>query len=343
MSTPLEDFIKKQIQHAGPMDVGQYMAIALGHPEHGYYMKQDPLGRDGDFTTAPEISQMFGEMLGIWAADAWLALRMPKKFALVECGPGRGTLMKDLMRAVKKVEGFHDAAEIHLIEISEALKEKQKANLAQYDPTWHKSFETVPTDMPLFVIGNEFLDALPFRQFVFKDGRWQERVVCVDDDALVFGMRAAGHFADKLPKRAELDDIYEISPVREVFIKNVAERLKVQHGAGIFIDYGYNEDGFGDTFQAVRGHEYVDVLSHVGDADLTSHVDFAALHRRVGKNHAQLTTQGDFLRSLGIVIRAEVLKKKATRDQSKALQRGLDRLINYSEMGELFKVLLISG
>lgn len=343
MSTPLEEFIKKQIQHAGPMDLGQYMSIALSHPQHGYYMKQDPLGWAGDFTTAPEISQMFGEMLGIWAADAWLALRMPKKFALVECGPGRGTLMKDLMRAVKRVEGFHDAADIHLIEISEVLKEKQEQNLGHFNPTWHKTFDTVPTDMPLFVIGNEFLDALPFRQFMFKDGRWQERVIGVQDDALVFGLRPAGPLADKLPKRASLDDIYEIAPVREVFIKNVAERLKTQHGAGIFIDYGYIQDGYGDTFQAVRGHEYVDVLSHVGDADLTNHVDFSALHRRVGKEHVQLTTQGDFLRTLGIVIRAEVLKKKAGREQAKELQKGLDRLINYSEMGELFKVLLISG
>lgn len=342
MSTPLEDFIKKQIQHSGPLDVGQFMNIALGHPQHGYYMKQDPLGWDGDFTTAPEISQMFGEMLGIWAADAWTALGAPSKFALVECGPGRGTLMKDLLRALKKVESFQTAAELHLVEISEALKERQEQSLGQYNPTWHKNLESVPDDMPLIVIGNEFLDALPFRQFIFEDGVWQERVVGIEDDEFVFGLRPAGPLSKKLPK-ADLGDIYEVSPAREVFIKNVADRLKAQKGAGIFIDYGYINDGFGDTFQAVRGHEYVDVLKQPGDADLTSHVDFSALYKRVGKEHVQLTTQGDFLRSLGIVIRAQVLKKKASQEQARELERGLQRLIDLNEMGDLFKVLLISG
>jgi NADH dehydrogenase [ubiquinone] 1 alpha subcomplex assembly factor 7 len=342
MSTPLEQFIKQQIQHSGPLDIGQYMGIALGHPEHGYYMKQDPLGWEGDFTTAPEISQMFGEILAVWAADAWLALRAPKKFALVECGPGRGTLMKDLLRAVRKVEGFLDAAEVHLVEMSEVLKEKQAQSLEGHSPVWHKTFETVPDDMPLIVIGNEFLDALPFRQFVFDSGVWKERVIAVEEDALVFGLRNAGPYAKKFPK-ADLDDVYEVSLTRESFVKTLSDRLSAQKGAAVLIDYGSIIGGFGDTFQAVRGHEYVDVLSHVGDADLTSHVDFSALSKRVGNAKVQLTTQGDFLRTLGIVIRAQVLKKKASKEQAKDLEQGLQRLIDYNEMGELFKVLLISG
>ncbi len=342
MSTPLEQFIKQQIEHSGPLDVGQYMGIALGHPEHGYYMKRDPLGWEGDFTTAPEISQMFGEILAVWAADAWLALRAPKKFALVECGPGRGTLLKDLLRAVRKVEGFLDAAEVHLVEMSDVLKEKQTQNLSDYSPVWHKTLESVPDDMPLIVIGNEFLDALPFRQFVFDGGVWKERVVGVEDDALVIGLRAAGPYAKNFPK-ADLDDVYEISPTRESFVKNLSDRLSAQKGAAVLIDYGSITGGFGDTFQAVRGHEFVDVLSTVGDADLTSHVDFAALSKRVGNAKVQLTTQGDFLRTLGIVIRAQVLKKKASREQAKDLEQGLQRLIDYNQMGELFKVLLISG
>jgi len=342
MSTPLEQFVKKQIQHSGPLEIGQFMNVALGHPEHGYYMKQDPLGWEGDFTTAPEISQLFGEMMGVWAADAWLALKTPKRFALLECGPGRGTLMADLLRAVKRVPGFLDGAEIHLMEISEHLKAKQQDALSQYEVTWHKTLETVPNDLPLFVIGNEFLDALPFRQFIFLNGVWKERVVALDGDDLVFGVKSAGPIAANFPV-ADLDDIYEVSPAREMFVKAITQRLKAQGGAAILVDYGSITGGFGDTFQAVRGHEHVDVLSHVGDADLTSHVDFSALKRCVGQSPVQLTTQGDFLRALGIVIRAEVLKKRASREQAKNLESGLQRLIDVNEMGELFKVMLISG
>ena len=303
------------------MSVGQFMSLALGHPEHGYYMKRDPFGRDGDFITAPEVSQLFGEMLGAWVADIWMQMGKPEKLALLECGPGRGTLMADIMRSTKRVEGFHDAVCVHLLEISPALKEKQGKALSVYKPQWHETLESVPNDMALIVIANEFLDALPFRQYVGES----ERMIALDGETLVF-----------VPEEG---DVVEDSPEREAFVKEVTMRLRAQGGAALFIDYGHVNTGEGDTFQAVKGHEYVDVFSDIGDADLTSHVDFAALAAGADINVGGPVTQGGFLKALGIETRAAMLKQKASVQQEEQIEKGLHRLIDSDQMGLLFKVI----
>ena len=324
MGTPLEEIIKDKIRTHGPMSVGQFMAIALGHPEYGYYMKQDPFGRSGDFVTAPEVSQLLGEMIGVWVADIWMQMDQPESFILLECGPGRGTLMADIMRATAGVGGFHAAARIHLLEMSPVLKAQQARALENFDVEWCDDLNHVPDDAPMIVVANEFLDALPFKQFA--DG--QERQVVLDGDELAFSHDG---------------DVNEVSPAREGFVQEIGLRLKEQDGAALFIDYGHSKFGAGDTFQAVKDHEFVDVFSCVGDADLTSHVDFEALSKGVKIPVHGPIEQGAFLEALGIDVRAQALMENASAEQVKDLEKGLHRLIHSDQMGSLFKVLAMSA
>ncbi len=320
--------LKDIIQKEGPIDVGRFMALALGHPEFGYYMTRDPFGRGGDFTTAPEISQMFGEMIGAWVADVWTQMGRPD-FVLLECGPGRGTLMADMMRATKNVPGFHEACSVHLMEISPVLKDKQAGVLADYKPMWHAGLESVPKDKPLIMIANEFLDALPVRQFVRDGGAWHERMVDFKDGTFVF-----------VPEQGE---IMEQSPACVDFIKDVSAHLQKTGGAALFIDYGYTS-GTGESLQAVKNHKYVPVLEDVGNADLTAHVDFAALKEVAGVKVLGPVEQGAFLRKLGIEARAEMLAQKAAPEQKVQLQNALQRLCDSGQMGSLFKVMgLVHG
>jgi len=343
MQSPLEAIIKKQIEQDGPMDIGQFMNVALGHPEHGYYMKQDPFGVGGDFTTAPEISQLFGEMIGFWVVDLWGQMGRPERLVLLECGPGRGTLMVDLLRATRKIPEFHEALSVHLLEMSPVLKQMQRVILGGYDVHWHEGLDSVPDDAPIIVVGNEFLDALPFRQLHRTLDGWAERVVVLKDNMLAFGLQKVPQsLLDRVPLSAKsaVGDVFEFSPARVGFVGGVAMRLKAQGGAALFIDYGHMFSGAGDSFQAVKGHEFVDVLSHVGDADLTSHVDFGVLKGEV-LNHAVLSglvTQGDFLSRLGVQQRAGVLLKQASGQQADAIEKGLHRLVDSDQMGTLFKV-----
>jgi len=325
MTNSLKDIIKNKILEDGPMTVGQFMGLALGHPEYGYYMKADPLGRGGDFTTAPEVSQLFGEMIGVWVADVWIQMGRPKEFILLECGPGRGTLMADMLRATKKVEGFHGALRVHLLEMSPALKEKQAETLSAYNPQWHEVLSDVPEGCPVIVIGNEFLDALPFQQFVKVDEGEVERMIALDGDEFIF-----------VPAEGE---IFEASVERDKFVRDVCRRLKNQGGAALFVDYGHMKSAAGDTFQAVKSHEYVDVLSDIGMADLTSHVDFEALGKAGDTVVCGPVTQGAFLSALGIEMRAAMLKQKASEQQAETIEKGLHRLIVSDQMGTLFKVI----
>ncbi|MGB0720092.1 MAG: class I SAM-dependent methyltransferase [Bdellovibrionales bacterium] len=347
----LSDIIKVDINRYGSLRIDEFMTLALAHADHGYYMKQDPFGRGGDFITAPEISQMFGEMIGAWAADAWLKLGAPNAFALVECGPGRGTLMADMLRATRGVAGFHDAAQVCLVEISPALREKQKEALQGYDIQWFSGFSDVPDYVPLIVIGNEFFDALPFRQAVYQGGEWLERVVVLDkNDNLTFSSSRdliAGSMDSAVkPRNDDVSegDIFEFAPEREAFMAALCTRLKAQNGAGLFIDYGHAQSATGDTFQAVYRHDYCDVFDHIGDADLTSHVDFGALSQVAGDaggNVEAIATQGDFLRRLGIDLRARALAAHAP-DKAPDIEKDLQRLIHPDQMGTLFKVMGVS-
>lgn len=335
-TAPLKDIIIQKIQTEGPLSVAEYMDLALAHPEHGYYRRaHDPLGAGGDFTTAPEISQMFGEVIGAWAADAWLRLGSPPRFTLCECGPGRGTLMADALRATRGVKGFHNAARVTLMEINPHLKALQKQALKQYDPRWIESLEVVAEGQPLVLIANEFLDALPTEQYVRDantvQGTWRQRRIGHD---LTHGL----YFIDS-------GEIHEDSPARVDFIRTVAQRLKKSTGAAVLIDYGYVQPTAGDTLQALAGHRRVDVLADPGQADLTTHVDFGALVAAVADCGTGINgplTQGEFLKTMGIEMRAAMLCKSATPAGIVEIHQALHRLIDPAEMGNLFKVLGIS-
>jgi NADH dehydrogenase [ubiquinone] 1 alpha subcomplex assembly factor 7 len=319
---PFETRLKEMIVEGGPMDVGTFMTLAIGH----YYSTRDPFGVKGDFTTAPEISQMFGEMIGAFLADAWIKMGSPSPVLLAEAGPGRGTLMADIMRATKNVPGFHAVAQIHLIEMSPVLMARQKDTLKDYNVQWWESLASLPGDCPVLFVANEFLDALPVRQFQFQDGAWFERLIGVDGDRFVFGLAPSPYPL----LGGETGDVFEIAPLREDFVKQLAERIKAQSGVALLIDYGHDRHGPGDTLQAIKDHQYVDVLSHIGEADLTAHVDFESL-AAAAKNVAVFgpVGQGDFLKALGIELRAARLGQSAE----------LERLT--VQMGQLFRVMAL--
>lgn len=312
---PLETLLKQQIKHSGPMNVSTFMELVLSHPQYGYYMTRDPFGVSGDFTTAPEISQMFGEMIGVFLADTWMKMGAPERFTLAECGPGRGTLMADIMRSTRGVIGFHAACQICFLEVSPVLRKAQAAALLAYNPVWVDTLDEVSTEAPVLVLGNEFLDALPIHQFIGE----QER--CITHDA------QQGFVFTHPPV-----SVVERSPARESFMSQVSVMLKRSGGAGLFIDYGY-ESGTGDTLQAVHTHKPCHVLEHIGEADITAHVDFGAFRQCVP---SQITTQGAFLKALGIDARAQALSQISGGED---IQAALHRLTHDDEMGTLFKVM----
>ena len=343
--TTLKAEIIDLIRHEGPIGIGRYMALALGHPRHGYYMTRDPLGAEGDFTTSPEISQMFGELVGLWAAHAWQATGRPPRFRLVELGPGRGTLMADMLRATRVVPGFHAAVSVHLVETSPVLRARQAAALAAYDPVWHDTIADA-LDGPVIVIANEFLDALPLDQFVMTPEGWRERLVGLDDDAeLAFGLSAAREGTLRIA--APTGAVFEQPAIALAIVTQLAGHLASAGGAALFIDYGAAHSGFGDTLQAMKRHEFVDPLAAPGEADLTVHVDFERMGQAALKAGAALhgpATQRDFLVALGLPQRAQALSLKANAAQREAISVAFDRLIAQGEtgMGDLFKVLALS-
>jgi len=332
----------------GPITLERYMSICLQHPTHGYYMTHDPFGAEGDFVTAPEISQMFGEMLGLWIAEAWTLAGAPPRARIVELGPGRGTLMSDVLRALRVAPGLLDKIEVDLVETSPLLRRIQSETLAHETTpiAWRSDFLEVPRG-PLFVIANEFFDALPARHFVRTAPGWRERLVGVDARGqLAFGL-AARVEAD-LPILAPIDSVVEINPIAQRAIGDIAGRIVADGGAMIAIDYGYLQTTLGESLQAVARHAYVDPLDAPGEADLTTHVDFAALSRAARARGAKVlgpTTQGRFLSQLGIERRAESLGRRATEQQAADIGAALRRLIGTGNvrdtMGDLFKAMAV--
>ncbi len=333
----LEKIIHQEIGRDGAMSVARFMELALSHPQYGYYVCKDPLGQAGDFVTAPEVSQMFGEVLGAWAAHSWMQMGRPSQFILLECGPGRGTLMADMMRACAGVDGFCDAAQVHLLEVSPALKAKQAEALSAYSPQWHESLESLRKDVPIIIIANEFFDALPFEQYIYIEDRWFERVIVSKEGAFEFSVKPSDR-SFSVSEKAKDGDVLEVSDVRVSMMKMLCEHIKRHKGAGLIIDYGHAKTAFGDTFQAIKGHESVPVFSRVGACDLTSHVDFEPLYG-VASDVEVLTQplmeQGDFLKMLGIEARAQYLKQKG----ADGIEKDLHRLTARGEMGALFKVM----
>ncbi|WP_119389496.1 class I SAM-dependent methyltransferase [Taklimakanibacter lacteus] len=336
-STPLEDLIVAMIREDGPMPIDRYMALCLGHPVHGYYMSRDPFGPDGDFITAPEISQIFGELIGVWCAAAFQALGAPRHFLLVELGPGRGTLMSDILRATKVMPGFREAAEIHLVETSPALRKLQAGKLGPA-VTWHESIESLP-EGPAIIIANEFFDALPISQYEFHDGRWMERRIGLNaGDRLVIG-RSAFPLAE--PPAVE-GTILELAPIRAAVARALGERLAHSPGIALIVDYGHPASAQGDTLQAVRRHKFCSILDRPGEADLTSHVDFERLGQAFRDGGAVTfgpVTQRHYLHAMGLEARADSLARKARLPERKIIARATERLAGENQMGNLFKVM----
>ena len=345
--TPLAALLRDLIAKDGPITVERYMAEALGHPTHGYYVTRDPLGAGGDFTTAPEISQMFGEMIGLWCVATWRRMGEPSPFVLAELGPGRGTLMADALRAARLEPRFLDVAQLHLVETSPALREKQSAALSTYRPAWHADFSAVP-DGPLLLVANEFFDALPIRQFERTADGWRERLVGHDGERFVFVL-SSSEPDETLPSNAPAGAIMENSPASLRIMREIGERIARHGGAALAIDYGYvrteGTRAWGETLQAVRGHQRHDPLEAPGEADQTAHVDFAVLARAArdagAVAHGPLP-QGLFLKALGIEVRALRLARDATPEQRKAIDAALHRLTHADGMGLLFKALVIA-
>ena len=340
----LEQRLKAQIAADGPLSVAQYMTACLHDPQHGYYATRPRLGREGDFITAPLVSQMFGELVGLWAVETWCRLGRPDPFTLVEAGPGDGTLMWDMLRAARLAPDFLSAARLCLVETSAPLIEAQRQRLAEAPlaATWIGGLSALPSGSPIILVSNELLDCLPVRQFVRAERGWAERMVGLDDQgALAFGL--ASRPLDRILPEAAPGAVLEMSAAQQAFGSELGARLAREGGAALLIDYGRDEPGFGDTLQALQGHRKLSPLDSPGAADLTVHADFpavAAAARAAGAQSAPILTQGEFLRRLGIGERAQVLMR-AHPSRAETLQRQLARLTGDDQMGCLFKVLAL--
>jgi SAM-dependent MidA family methyltransferase len=335
----LAEHIAARIAAQGPLSVAEYMSECLLHPTLGYYTTREPFGTAGDFVTAPEISQMFGELIGLCLAQAWLDQGGAAHFTLAELGPGRGTLMADILRAADRVPGFRAAASIHLLEASPRLRARQAETLSGHDIRFMDSLDELP-DAPLFFVANEFFDALPIRQFRRDGAGWRETLVGTQNGRLCFGLGPRVPFPaleHRLADTAE-GDIVETAPAAASIAAALGARIAARGGAGLVIDYG-DWRSLGDTLQAVRAHQQVDVLEAPGRCDLTAHVDFEAVARSAPCRHTRLATQGAFLERLGITDRARRLAETLSGARRQAHVLAHRRLTHPDEMGNVFKVL----
>ncbi|WP_395687578.1 class I SAM-dependent methyltransferase [Aestuariivirga sp.] len=332
----LEAVLGRLIAEEGPLPIDRYMGLCLGHPQFGYYMTRDPLGEKGDFLTAPEVSQVFGELIGVWCAAVWASMGRPRHINLVELGPGRGTLMADVRRAIgQTAPALAQALSIHLVETSPVLRAAQRERLDGV-VEWHASLADVP-DGPMLCLANEFFDAIPVRQIERRGGRWHERVVGLTDSGLTLGLGL-----EVEQPGGEEGDVAELSPAREEIARSLGRRLAGHGGAALIIDYGHLGAGPGDTLQAMRGHRFVPVTHAPGESDLTAHVDFAALGRALAAGGAVVRpalTQRQFLLAMGLETRFSRLAAGADAAAAAQLARQQARLAEEAQMGNLFKVL----
>lgn len=340
--TPLARLLAERIRHSGPMTVADYMAECLLHPFHGYYTTREPFGAAGDFVTSPGITQMFGELFGLALAQAWVDQGAPRPFTLAELGPGRGTLMADALRATRVVPGFQAAAEVVLVEASPRLRAIQANTLAGTDlaPVWVERVEDLP-DRATFLVANEFLDALPIRQFLLSPEGWRERLVGLHDDGLAFGLSAPLPQVPDTPafRMAQPGDLVEHSSAAQVAVAAALRPILRHGGLALFADYG-GWRSRGDTLQALRQHRFDPPLAHPGEADLTAHVDFEPL-AALAPAHGY-STQGSFLRALGIEARAQRLARNLAGAELENHLAAYRRLTHPAEMGSLFKVLALT-
>jgi SAM-dependent MidA family methyltransferase len=339
--TPLAEILLRRIAATGPISMADYMSTCLLHPEFGYYSKREPFGTAGDFTTAPEISQMFGELIGLWLAQCWMDQGQPDAFTLAEIGPGRGTLMADVLRATRGVAGFQDAASVYLVEASERLQKVQRETL-DGEVNWVAGVDALQ-ERPLFLIANEFFDALPVRQFTRDANGWREHQVGAVDGVLTLGLSAPAPIGalDHRLEDTKPGNVVEIRPQAAAISDDISERISKHGGAALFIDYG-DWHSRGDTVQAVRAHQSEGILAHPGEADLTAHVDFEALAQVAGDVAVtEMTPQGLFLERMGITARAQTLAKNLSGDAMESHIAAHRRLTHPDEMGTLFKTLAL--
>jgi len=349
--TPLKDRLKARIAAEGPLSVAQYMAACLADPDAGYYTTREPFGEKGDFVTAPEVSQMFGELIGATCLSAYEAMGRPERFELVELGPGRGTLMADLLRAAALRPAFLKAASLNLVETSPRLREIQVETLkeATLVPAHRDMFRDVP-EGPLLLVANEFFDALPVHQFVRTEDGWRERQIGLDGAGeLAFGAGTARLSETAIPPdvaSSPIGTILETQPAANAIAGEIGARLAKYGGAALFIDYGYLKTAPGDTLQALHKQAYDDVLAHPGEADLTAHVNFEALASAAvmeGATAHPPLTQGDFLLRSGLLERAGILGSGKSHEEQEAIRDAVERLAAPDRMGDLFKVLAVTG
>ncbi len=345
----LHQIILDTIHEKGPLTVADYMQLALAHPEHGYYIKRDPFGEQGDFITAPEVSQIFGELIGAWVATLWHQLG-GEDVALVELGPGRGTLMKDILRATEGVPGFHESLCVVMVETSPALRRMQQAALtgSHSRVSWQPDITELP-EMPALFVANEFFDALPIRQFVRTAEGLKEKLVDIDTDdpeKLCFVIQEIGIRLIKGGAYSDDEVVVESCPGARALVHEMAAHLAQHGGGGLIADYGYVGGSRGNTLQAVKAHGFHPVLEDPGNADITAHVDFDALEETFS-DHGIATygplKQGEYLTRIGAELRAEALLRNATPDQQDSIIAGLKRLVSPHEMGELFKVMAFAS
>ena len=338
----LSDLINRQIETTGPMSVATFMGLCLTHPRHGYYSASDPLGARGDFITAPEISQMFGELIGFFAVNVWQQLGEPRTFTLLELGPGRGTLMEDALRVAARADGFIDAMHLQLFDSNPTLRAEQEKRLGRYSPYWAEEIDALADD-PVIIIANEFFDALPIRQYVKGETGWHERQIGLINSRRAFGLSPTPIPQSAMPPEladATPGEVYEASLAGEDVMKRLGQRVHDQTGALLAIDYGYAETRTGETLQALSRHAFADPLERPGEIDLSAHVNFGALGKvavEIGLETQPVVPQRDFLARLGIVERATALAR-ANPDQLETIGAALKRLTAPEEMGTLFKV-----
>jgi SAM-dependent MidA family methyltransferase len=354
MTTALGEKITAIIRANGPISVTDYFSLCLADPEYGYYRTREPFGRAGDFVTAPEVSQLFGEMVGIFMVHAWQRHGSPDEVRLLEVGPGRGTMMSDMLRVIQRLApSLYEQMSVHLIETSERLQDIQKETLAAYGDkiSWHSDFDAVPAGFVLLA-ANELFDAIPIRQFVRTATGFRERMIGLDiEEELNFAAGVASldpSFLPQTPYKLPLGTVFEIAPARQAVMTTICDRLLSNGGTALIIDYGHMVTGYGDTLQAVRMHEYDPPLAHPGEADLTSHVDFQHLGETAQSSGVHINGcahQGDFLVGLGLLERAANLGRDQSSTVQQTIQTAVDRLAGSGEgrMGELFKVLAVSS
>jgi NADH dehydrogenase [ubiquinone] 1 alpha subcomplex assembly factor 7 len=347
--------IRKTIEENGSITVAQFMEMAMYNSHNGYYVNNNPIGKNADFITAPEISQLFGEMIGLYCADIWVKMGKPFQFNLVELGPGHGTLMKDLLRATKHIEGFHQGCNVHLVDTNQQLIKIQKQTLTPYRIKWHKDISNLPTDLPLIIVANEFFDCLPINQYIRQQQLWYQQSIAIMpkvEELFFIQTPLMPHFREHLSyehPNSKHGSIIELCYPAIEIIQQISNYFKKTSGCLLAIDYGYDLDpktrtAYNSTLQSIKNHKFHPIFSDIGRADLTAHVDFFALRQTALANFAKAAhtiTQAEFLQNLGIKLRAEILKNNANLAEKEAIDSGLERLISPTQMGNLFKAMQI--